>query len=231
MQCNVLRLSWIAWMAMGACHRDAIGEGGGTDSGGASTANLDEGDSDDDEAGPGGSRGGDETDETDDPWQLCDPAALTEPPADAAPCPGSVPAGGLDVVQAESIFGRTTHEVGHIADLARGDAAGTGLFEIDGDDITALRDFGYVAGHISREVGSNRACVSLSFACWTGGHGGWGPSALDGRAEVLVDGDVVEARGALGLTEGGALSGAPSAEVWVHIENASVEGSVGSFEF
>jgi hypothetical protein len=243
---NVLGCSWIAWMtvAMSACHRDAVGDGSGAGSEGDSTASLDEEASHDDHGGSasteaadgeaetsGGEADGGETDVTDDPWQLCDAAALADPPADAGPCSGSVPAGELDAMQAEYIFGRTTHEVDHIADLVRGDAGENGLFEVDGDDIQALTDSGYVVGHVAREEGTDRACVRLSFACWTGGHGGWGPSALDGRADVLVEDDLVEARGALGLTEGDALTGAPSAEVWVHIENASVEGSVGAFEF
>lgn len=202
-QRNAARFSCTAWIivVLGGCQRDAIGEGTG------------------------------ETGAVDDLWELCDAAALTDPPAEAGPCSGSVPAGELDATQAGSIFGRTTHEVGHVADLVRGGAAETGLFESDGDDIQALTDSGYVIGHIVRDEGTERACVSLSFACWTGGHGGFGPSALDGRADVLVDGAVVEVRGGLGLTEGGALSGAPSAEVWARIEDASIEGSVGAFEF
>jgi hypothetical protein len=105
------------------------------------------------------------------------------------------------------------------------------VIEQDGDDIWALTDSGYAVGRIARDESTGRACVRVAFACWTGGHGGFGPSALDGHAEVLVDTDTLEARGELGLNEGGALSGAPSADVWVHIEDASVQGTVGDFAF
>jgi hypothetical protein len=170
-------------------------------------------------------------DETADPWQLCDAATIPEPPADAGPCPGGVPAGALVGEAAGWIFGRAMHEIDHIGEVVYPGVEDPGLFEIDGDELRALSDSGYVVGRIAREGGTGRACVRVAFACWTGGHGGFGPSGLDGRAEVLVDDETVEARGELGLVEGGALSGAPSAEVWVRIEGASVEGSVGEFAF
>lgn len=183
------------------------------------------------EASAGTGSDGDETSTVDDRWQLCDDAAVPEPPEGAAACLGHVPAGELDDVQADAIFGRTTHELGHLGDIIRGGSQDSGLFERDDDDIWALTDSGYAAGRIARDESTERACVRVAFACWTGGHGGFGSSALDGRAEVLVDAERVEARGELGLTEGGALTGAPSADAWVVIEGPNVEGTVGEFAF
>lgn len=222
--------SWIVVVTLlgsGACGPDVVGE---------ATAGVDESTADDDGADDtqgddGPESTGDETGAVDDRWQLCDDAAMPEPPEDAGPCAGRVPAGDVDDVQAEAIFGRATHELDHLGDVVQGRALDGGLFERDGDDIWALTDSGYVVGRIAREDSTGRACVRVAFACWTGGHGGFGPSALDGRADVLVDLETVEARGELGLTEGDALTGAPSVDVWVHIEGPNVEGTVGEFAF
>jgi hypothetical protein len=107
----------------------------------------------------------------------------------------------------------------------------TSLFELDGDDISAVTDSGYVVARIRRDGSTARACMQVTFACWTGGHGGFGSSALEGRVEALVDGDGIEARGELGLSDGEALAGAPAEELWVRIDDASVEGTVGAFAF
>lgn len=73
--------------------------------------------------------------------------------------------------------------------------------------------------------------MQVTFACRTGGHGGFGPSALDGRVEALVDVDGIEARGELGLSDGEALAGAPADELWVRIDDDGVEGTVCAFAF
>jgi hypothetical protein len=172
---------------------------------------------------------GDETSAVDDRWSLCDDTATPEPPDDAGACAGGVPAGEIDDVQAEAIFGRTTHELDHLRDVMQG--VDTSLFELDGDDISARTDSGYVVARIQRDDGTARACMQVTFACWTGGHGGFGPSALDGRVEALVDGDGIEARGELGLSDGEALAGAPAGELWVRIDDGGVEGDVGAFAF
>lgn len=174
---------------------------------------------------------GDETSAVDDRWSLCDDAAMPEPPDDAGACAGGVPAGEIDDVQAEAIFGRATHELQHLRDVMQGHTHDGGLFEREDDDIWALTDSGYVVGRIASENGTERACVRVAFACWTGGHGGFGSSALDGHVEVLVDAERVEASGVLGLSDGGALTGAPSADVSVRIDDTHVEGTVGELAF
>jgi hypothetical protein len=73
-----------------------------------------------------GESDGEETNAVDDPWLLCDAASIPELPADAGPCPGLVPAGELDGVQAEAIFGRATHELDHIGDVVRDGAEDSG---------------------------------------------------------------------------------------------------------
>lgn len=178
-------------------------------------------------------RGSDDGSSTaaDDAWSLCDETLLPEPPADAIACPGGVPTGELGADQANAIFGRMTHEVGHLVALVREGADEAGLLERDGDEIRAGLDVGYVLGAIATDATTAKSCVAVELACWTGGHGGWGQSALDGKIEVRIEGDRVEVVGDLGLTEGGALSGAPAAQVWARIDAASVEGSVGAYGF
>lgn len=240
------RLWWPSW-ALIACARNPVGDGIGDGSEDGSTAHDSDTshDADDDgvssdgeppgeaESGSaeGGGSEGDGTGATDDPWALCDATAIGEPPKDVMPCPGGVPEGQPDGTQAEWIFGRAVHEVGHIVAVVRDGKGDGGVFELDGDEIQAAIDVGYVVGHVARGDTSTRACVALSFACWTGGHGGFGPSALHGSAEVLIDGETVQARGQLGLTEGAALTGAPAAEVWMELDDASAQGTVGRFEF
>lgn len=155
--------SWIVVVTLlgsGACGPDVVGE---------ATAGVDESTADDDGADDtqgddGPESTGDETGAVDDRWQLCDDAAMPEPPEDAGPCAGRVPAGALDDVQAEAIFGRATHELDHLGDVVQGRALDGGLFERDGDDIWALTDSGYVVGRIAREDSTGRACVRVAFA-------------------------------------------------------------------
>lgn len=69
------------------------------------------------------------------------------------------------------------------------------------------------------------------FGSWTGGHGGWGLSALDGTLQLLIDADAVEARGSLGLVESGPLEGAPMAPVTVRYVDEALSGTVAGFSF
>jgi len=172
--------SWIVVVTLlgsGACRSDGVGEAAAR--GDESTANADtaadthggEGAVDETapDSAPTGSGGvgesdGDETSAVDDPWQLCDAAAMPEPPEDAGPCAGRVPAGELDDMQADAIFGRATHELDHLGDVVQGRALDGGLFERDGDDIWALTDSGYVVGRTARRVALARRARGTGMA-------------------------------------------------------------------
>lgn len=72
-------------------------------------------------------------------------------------------------------------------------------------------------GTLASRDGRTRALLEVRFRRWTGRHGGWGYSALDGPVRVAIDlasgGHTVTACGPLQLVGGGALRGTPVADV------------------
>ena len=165
-----------------------------------------------------------------DPWAFCPDAWFPAKPADAMSC-GEVPDGELQAEQAEQIFARMIHEVDHIAELLGTDSSGAGgLYELDGDRLVGVNGGGWVDGVVAQDADGERTCASLLLVCWTGGHGGFGPSALDGTLQIQLEDEVVQAHGEVGLVEGGALVGAPAVAVEARIVDGAASGTVGSFE-
>jgi hypothetical protein len=166
------------------------------------------------------------------------------PDEDLAMCPapparpdglreGSVPSGVMDEPQASAVFQRASHEVGHIVSVLNappGDAPGDFL-TIEGDSISADRDGEALRGTFVRDAATGKVCAAIRFGAWTGGHGGWGLSALDGTMYVLIEGTATRAQGSVGLVESGALEGAPVAEVHVEHDGELLSGDVGEFTF
>jgi hypothetical protein len=166
-----------------------------------------------------------------DPWAFCPSAWVPAKPADAMSCAGAVPYGELQAEQAEQIFARTIHELDHIAELlGTGSSDAGGLFELDGNRLVGVNGGGWVDGVVAQDAEGERTCASLRMACWTGGHGGFGPSALDGMLQIQLEDEVVQAHGKVGLVEGGALIGAPAVAVEARIVDGAASGTVGSFE-
>ena len=135
------------------------------------------------------------------PAVVC-PDAPAGPPAGVEECEGQVPDGVADADDAEAIFWRGVHEAEHLLeDIEELD----GIFE-------ETSDSGYMFGELWRSSDAS-ACAVVRFGCWTGGHGGFGPTGLHGVATLRFDEGQVEVTGRLGLVELDALSGAPCADV------------------
>lgn len=131
------------------------------------------------------------------------------------------PDGPLTQESASAIFMRTVHESRHLFD--RIDAGESGPFE-DVDDLGFMRA---TLDATDPEAG----CISLRFSCWTGGHGGFGLSALHGSAIVTRTNTSAQIEGVLGLVEGDALQGAPGVQVSITVTAEDQSGSVGGFQF
>ena len=153
-----------------------------------------------------------------DPTAAC-PSDPGPPPPDAVACVGQVPEGTVDEDGAEAIFARAVHEADHIL---------FALEDIDGsfDDTT---DDGFMVGALVRPPAGS-PCAVVRFVCWTGGHGGFGPTGLHGQATLVFEDGGVEMAGRLGLVESGALQGAPYADVQATIDGVDVAGTVDDFE-
>lgn len=219
--------AWItALLVLSACATDvrrtstATGddaEEGGAVGGGADTGGEDDGDAQLDDVEP------------DEEFAMC-PAP---PPRPGGLRDGSVPAGVPDEEEASAIFQRASHEVGHVVTvlLAESGDPPSDLLTIDGDTIAADSDDEALRGTISRDAATGRVCVALRFGSWTGGHGGWGLSALDGTMLVLVEDGETTAVGTLGLVESGPLDGAAPGAVGIHHDGELLSGSVDRFDF
>ncbi len=125
---------------------------------------------------------------------------------------------------AEDILYRVVHESGHIASLVAGSGGDLFTWTDGGAHFFASTDDGYLVGALPEAWdGESGACAVAEFDCWTGGHGGWGPSALAGVALIdttLAEGFVTHVRivsDSLWLVESGPLSGTPPAAVAVDL--------------
>jgi hypothetical protein len=141
--------------------------------------------------------------------------------------------GALTLQNAEDLLYRVVHEAGHLASLVAGSEGGLATSTEDGTHFEAFTDDGYLTGALpSGWETADSSCAIVEFGCWTGGHGGWGPSALAGVALIditLADGVVTRVRVAshsLWLVESGPLSGTPPTAVSADItlEDGEISG-------
>ncbi|NUP11813.1 MAG: hypothetical protein HOW73_37675 [Polyangiaceae bacterium] len=156
------------------------------------------------------------------------PTDIPELPADAlGDCSNDPRTGALTQEDAENLLGVLVHEATHLSALAAGQDGGLFTWtSTDGSTFAGELDSGYVSGRFSTPVledGATTTCAVIEFGCWTGGHGGWGPSALAGVAfitvtmkdevvtHIQIDGD------SLWLVESEPLSGTPKTPVDVDV--------------
>lgn len=139
----------------------------------------------------------------------------------------------VDASMASELLYRLLHEGTHHAQRVQAHAAAMdelGTVAFDYEDTT---DDGALAaeGQVTLEpFGSLSSQHEVEFVCYTGGHGGFGPVALDGRVEIVVVG-VADATvedfsatisGEIRLGGGGAFS--PTSPAAVSLEFSSIGG-------
>jgi hypothetical protein len=151
------------------------------------------------------------------PLSVCGAAPLEEP--------------SLDAAQRDALLGRLHHEVTHLADAVSAIAAGR-LSRTDTWTITEDGGSMEVHGELVERDSETQLVAEITFVHFTGRHGGWGLSALEGRACVTItvpsEGDrTVEVSGAIGLVEDGPLRGAPTATAWYLEHAGEIIGRVG----
>ena len=132
-----------------------------------------------------------------------------------AECRIAEPAGPLSDEEVEGLAARIVHEAGHLtgATLAMGlrltDGAAEDVALHDANDVGDVN----VTGEVSRTGPEVSGGLVADFRSYTGGHGGWGYAALDGRACLAVrsDGETtwVDMDGVLRTAEGPARRGTP----------------------
>ena len=137
----------------------------------------------------------------------------------------------LDAEQAKGMLGRLVHETEHIADAvaehaARGEKGMLFTLEEDGGAE-------HVEGTLEFRELETVASLDVVFRHWTGRHGGWGYSALDGSASITVRLQADGARlaavcGTIRLVDDGPLRGAPATSAaFVLTPQGRLEGKLG----
>lgn len=130
--------------------------------------------------------------------------------------------------QREAIFGRLHHEVSHLAEaVMNGRLEPEGVWEHTEDHGSMT-----VVGDLDTRADRVDLVAEIRFTHWTGRHGGWGYSALEGRACVTLayspaGGELlVDVSAALHLVADGPLLGTPPANVQYSARGTSVVGTV-----
>ncbi|MFT7578701.1 MAG: hypothetical protein ACI9MR_000359 [Myxococcota bacterium] len=155
-------------------------------------------------------------------------------------CDGAYLEGTLTQVQSDALVRRVWHEAMHVAGSV-GQAEPSGLFGPGSPSagVLGVLDHGYAIAAVAvsgpREVSS--VCVTIQFRCWTGGHGGWGFSALNGVGRVMIVGTdgsgLLSVDGLFGLLEAGPLMGTPETRVTLEADLAETPvtplGAAGPF--
>ncbi len=146
---------------------------------------------------------------------------------------------------ASELLFRLLHEGRHHVTRVKAHAAGMDELGSEPFDYDDALDGGSLTaeGLVSLEpFGSQSSQHEVEFVCYTGGHGGFGPVALDGRVEVIVVGVVDPAvedfsltvSGELRLGGGAALSSTSPAVVSVEFSSAggreTVSGTIGGHD-
>jgi hypothetical protein len=151
------------------------------------------------------------------PLSVCGAAPLDEP--------------SLDAAQRDALFGRLHHEVTHLADAVSAISEGR-LSPTETWTITEDGGSMEVHGELLERDAETLLVAEVTFVHFTGRHGGWGLSALEGRVCVTITvpsgGDrTIEVSGAIGLVEDGPLRGAPTATAWYLEHAGEIIGRVG----
>ena len=139
----------------------------------------------------------------------------------------------LSPEQRAGLVERLHHEVTHLAGAVVGIAAGTLPPEHDwafGEDDGSM----VVVGDLEMRDDEVALAAEISFTHWTGRHGGWGYSALEGTACVTIvarrdpdpDGPLLTVDAAVHLVADGPLLGSPGANVHYVASGSSLEGTV-----
>ena len=135
----------------------------------------------------------------------------------------------LTAEQRDGVLERLSHEVHHLADAVqqrRLVGAGPWTYSEDGGSMT-------VVGTLEERAAGVQFTAEMTFTHWTGRHGGWGFSALDGRACVTIEASGIEGEEPLarvsavvGLVEDGPLRGSPAVDVWYVATDRLIEGEI-----
>lgn len=135
-------------------------------------------------------------------------------------CRHSMTASSITEDEARYLLGRLRHELRHLVSetteravasaAAGGERPITAAWSEDHGDMRA-------EGTLATSGGRTRAALQVRFRHWTGRHGGWGYSALEGTVQVALElsagSQTVTACGPVQLVGGGALRGTPLAAV------------------
>lgn len=149
-------------------------------------------------------------------------------------CTRSVVEGSsLSPEQRAGLVQRLHHEVSHLAGAVAGIAAGTlppeHEWAFDEDDGSMV-----VVGDLEMRDDEVALVAEISFTHWTGRHGGWGYSALEGTACVTIvaphvpnpDSPLLTVDAVVHLVADGPLLGSPRANVHYVASGSSIEGTV-----
>lgn len=139
----------------------------------------------------------------------------------------------LSAEQRAGLLQRLRHELSHLAHAVGDIASGTLAPQ---DDWTFTEDRGsmIVSGDLAMREDAVELVAEITFTHWTGRHGGWGYSAIEGVACVTI----VVARGpdlgdpvttvdaAVSLVDDGPLLGSPPANVHYVSTGSSLRGTI-----
>ncbi|MFT7580638.1 MAG: hypothetical protein ACI9MR_002311 [Myxococcota bacterium] len=151
-------------------------------------------------------------------------------------CDGGFLDGPLEAHHASDLVARLWHEALHLRALVLGESASNGLWlNAENGYLGASEDHGFVVGRVGPSCETTTRCVSVSFGCWTGRHGGFGPSALHGGGTITVvetgTSSTLRVTGQFGLLDGDAFLGTPLVDVDISADLSNLDalptGSVG----
>lgn len=139
----------------------------------------------------------------------------------------------LSAEQHAGLLQRLRHELSHLADAVAGIASGT-LPERDDWTFTEDRGSMVVSGHLTMHDDLVELVAEITFAHWTGRHGGWGYAALEGVACATIvvgrgtgrEDPVTTVDAAVSLVDEVPLLGSPPANVHYVSAGSSLHGTI-----
>lgn len=152
-------------------------------------------------------------------------------------CDGAFTQAGPTEDDARHIYGRLIHEVGHVRDVMLTGAESGVIRQVDDGrrHLEGMVDHGFMSGIVRSQDRKDgiASCATLRFECWSGGHGGFGPSALEGDVRVIVEepadasNPTMRITGAVGLVESGPLQGTRQMDVDIAAQLSQTDGWIG----
>jgi hypothetical protein len=131
-----------------------------------------------------------------------------------------VPVGEIAEEDIESFLWRITDEASHVSQkIQNRELDFFRTLDAESDLYARLEEGGFQVLRISPAQAETRTgCARVLMQHYTGGHGGFGVTALEGTMDVVITGDPastlrLEVKGTLGAVEDGALIGVPMVPV------------------